>query len=98
MTVPSLQTMLVFEHRERKRTKVEEFFLDNIGRRYSSQLLHERFGSSLRTRISEINRDPAASIVIRNHYCYEPELGREVSVYWSEVRGIAPPERHRDDG
>jgi hypothetical protein len=66
MSSPSLQGLLVFEHRARKRTKVEQFFLQNLGTRFTTHFLHERFGSSVRTRISEINRRPDAGIIIRN--------------------------------
>jgi hypothetical protein len=88
MSLPSLQTLLVFEHRERKRTKIEQFFTENLGQWFSTRFLHEHFGSSVRTRISEINRTPDAAITIRNEYCYEPEEAREVSTYWAETRGV----------
>jgi len=88
MSSPSLQSLLVFEHRDRRRTKVEKFFLQNVGTRFSTHFLHERFGPSVRTRISEINRRPDATIVIRNTYCFDLEQAREVSTYWAEIRGV----------
>jgi len=68
-----------------KRAAIEELFRNNIGRCYTSSFLHAEFGSAVRTRISEINRDPVASITIRNTVRVL-EGGAEASVYWAEVR------------
>jgi hypothetical protein len=46
--------------------------------------LHGWFGTSFRTRVSEINRDPTSPIRILNHT--ESTDEREASVYWAEIR------------
>lgn len=69
-----------------RRTKVYLFFLGMIGTKFASPQLHLQFGSSVRTRISEINRHPESEITIRN----ETKVwnGKECSVYWAERRTI----------
>lgn len=42
------------------------------------------FGSAVRTRISEINRDARRRIIIRNQVTFQD--GEEHSVYWAEKR------------
>lgn len=71
--------------RRTRRLEVLEFFLSNLAVEFSSAFMHERFGTAVRTRISEINRDAKAAIVIRNKVMVED--GREVSVYWAESKG-----------
>ncbi len=67
-----------------RRQQILEFFSVNLSVHFSSAAVHERFGTATRTRISEINRDPKAKIVIRNKVTVE--RGREVSVYWGEKK------------
>lgn len=86
MSVPSLQCLLVFGHRETKRTKIYSFFEENRGKKFSSKYLHDTFGSSFRTRVSEVNRDKGSQIVIRNEYVYDDLAKKELSSYWSEVK------------
>lgn len=72
----------VIAHRTSKRKAVEEFFTLNFGQRLSSRFLHNTFGSSLRTRISDINLDPETTLVIKNETTFEG--GKEKSIYSSE--------------
>src|SRR5689334_14066300 len=53
---------------------------------FSSAELHLRHGSSLRARISEINRSPKYSFTIRNITVVRD--GREVSVYFAIPRAV----------
>jgi hypothetical protein len=80
------QTSLQFESRETKKAKIQAFFEMNLGERFSSQTLHVKFGSSVRTRISEINRDPASPVRIKNAFFYDRFLKAEISSYWSEAK------------
>jgi hypothetical protein len=74
----------VLEHRLSKKQQIETFFREHLGVRHSTLWLHETFGTAFRSRVSEINRDPDASITI----CNEAGFGRdgEVSMYWAEKR------------
>ena len=90
------QASLQFAHRSRKRVEVEEFFLAHIGEYFSSYWLHVRFGQGVRSRISDINNDPAATITIRNTTFVDKEAGQEVSGYVAELH--IPVQEHRDDG
>lgn len=74
-----------FTKRQTKRRLIEEHFLGNIGTRLSSAELHMTFGTSLRTRISEINRDSGAAITIHNDITVRSG-GSEKSTYWAEPR------------
>jgi len=93
-TSPTFQASLQFEHRARKRAEVEDFFSAHLGQKFSSYDLHVRYGPGVRSRISEINNDPAGVITIRNEAFYDHNIGQEVSGYWSELRTM----EHRDDG
>jgi hypothetical protein len=90
---PSYQTNLVFKHRSRKCAEVENFFSAKLGRRFPSCGLHVQFGTGVRSRISEINSDPASQITIHNETFYDSEAGQEVSGYRAELR-----HRHLDLG
>lgn len=87
----------VFKVRRSRRAAIEAFFLDHLGERFGTMTLHERFGTSFRARVSELNRDPKCSIRV----CNDTSSGRdergqpcERSVYWSELRASErPPER-----
>jgi hypothetical protein len=90
----------VLKHRENKRLQIAAFFSENLGRRFSSRILHNTFGSSLRTRISEINLNEyeVTDLVIKNVTTFEGS--REVSIYWAEidpdkVRRLAEVEERR---
>jgi hypothetical protein len=93
-TTPTYQPLLQFQHRARKRAEVEQFFMAHLGQKFSSYSLHVKYGPGLRSRISEINLDPAAEITINNQTFFDEEADQEVSGYWAELR--IP--RHRDDG
>lgn len=80
------QTCLQFEHRQNKKAKIQEFFESRLGQKISSQILHEKFGSSVRTRISELNREASCPIRIVNEYAYDEFLKAEISKYWSEAK------------
>ena len=49
-----------------KRDRILNLFFNNIGREFSSSNLHSTFGSSFRSRVSDINRDPSVGIAIKN--------------------------------
>jgi hypothetical protein len=75
---------LVQAHRETKRQKIEKFFTDHLGDLMESPAMHFRFGSSFRTRVSEINRDALCPIRIENVVVF---VGKEErSSYWSVRR------------
>lgn len=86
MSAPSLQLLLVMEHRETKRSKIYQFFETNCGMKFSSKYLHDTFGSSFRTRVSEVNRDRSSQIRIRNEYVYDDLAKKEISSYWAEAK------------
>ena len=71
-------------HRDTKRGQIERYFSQHLGELVSSRAIHMRYGSSARTRISEINRDPNAPITIKNEVCFTE--GREQSSYFSVRR------------
>jgi hypothetical protein len=73
-------------HRQSKRHGIADFFALHIGEPISSAMLHARFGSSLRTRISEINHSSEFSITIRNETRVSPD--GEMSVYTATPRDI----------
>jgi hypothetical protein len=96
--------------RESRRDQVLAFFRQHVGESFRTADLHAEFGSAFRSRVSDLNRDPACPIAIRNHVERLPN-GTESSVYWAEPKFMyqgtflgffsdqAPAaERHRDDG
>ena len=82
MNQPSLFNPAVREHRDSKKRQIYRFFADNLGRHFSTAELHQRFGTSFRTRVSEINRDPQSEIKICNKYALVGAV--EMSTYWGE--------------
>jgi hypothetical protein len=68
-----------------KRAAIEAFFASHIGQQFSSPMLHAQYGSAFRSRVSDINRDPAASVTISNAVSVKAD-GAEESVYSAEVR------------
>jgi hypothetical protein len=72
------------EIRKTKKQLVEEFFTENLGKPISSQWLHGVFGSSVRTRISDVNKDPKARVTILNETKVVGD--QEQSTYTSELR------------
>lgn len=80
------QPYLQFEHRQNKKAKIQEFFESRMGQKISSQILHEKFGSSVRTRISELNREASCPIRIVNEYVYDDFLKAEISNYRAELK------------
>ncbi len=94
--------------RESRRDQVLAFFCQHIGESFRTAALHAEFGSAFRSRVSDLNRDPACPITIRNHVEHLP-TGTDSSCYWAEwnsPQGTLFPgflrdqatERHRDDG
>ncbi len=86
---PSLTTNPVAAAIAKRRTKrqaIEQFFAANLGHKFPSSDLHAKYGSAFRTRVSDINRDLAASVTIRNSITAQSD-GFEISVYWAEARG-----------
>jgi hypothetical protein len=86
--------------RQSKRHRILNLFAQHLGKRYDSRGLHGMFGSSFRSRVSEINLDPASPIRIRNKTLSRDD--GETSVYWGEARstellfGEVSPERYPD--
>jgi hypothetical protein len=76
----------VFAHRKSKKAQIEEFFSANVGTRLASPELHAKFGSAVRTRISDINLDPNSVINIVNFWHFDPATQTEVSVYVAGLR------------
>ena len=70
--------------RESKRAKIEEFFAANLWKKFDSAWLHQQYGPSFRTRVSEIRRDPDSKITIKNEYEWSDLAKAEVSCYWAE--------------
>lgn len=81
---PRARRVTVHQHRATKREEIERLFTENAGTRFGSAELHVRFGTSFRTRVSEINRSGAA-IVIRNEVTHD-DAGHEASMYWGEFK------------
>lgn len=84
MKISSKQTWfqkLVGSKPTTKRQRIMNLFFDNIGRKFDSSNLHATFGSSFRSRVSEINRDPYSTITIKNLTTITSD-----SIYWSEWR------------
>lgn len=89
-----MQTAFTFQKidkkRESVRDRIEFFFVGNLGKKFPSLDLHNRFGTGFRGRASEINADEQALITIRNDTDVLPD-GTEVSCYWAERRDAKPP-------
>lgn len=86
MSAPSLQCLLVFEHRRTIRQEIYQFFETNLRVKFSSKYLHGQFGSAFRSRVSDINTDKASQIVIKNECVFDSKADKEISSYWSEVK------------
>jgi hypothetical protein len=71
---------IVRRRRGSKRVLIAKYFAANLEVPISSALLHAHFGSAVRTRISEINRDQDAAITIRNTTTPQAD-GSEHSTY-----------------
>lgn len=76
--------MTVDARRANKRAQIVDFFTVNLGRRFDTQYVHQRFGPAFRSRKSEINKDASCPIVILNRTT--THRGRQQSVYWAEGR------------
>jgi hypothetical protein len=59
--------------------RIRQLFSDNIWVIFESSRLHETFGSSFRSRVSDINNNPDNGIKIVNHHTQSGE-----SWYWAE--------------
>jgi len=70
--------------RKSKRERIANLFAQDLGKRHGSRKLHAMFGTSFRTRVSEINRDPDSPIEILNETVSSDD--GETSVYWAEAR------------
>jgi hypothetical protein len=68
-----------------RRDAILSFFRANVGKSFRSDYLHGEFGSSFRSRTSELNNDPACEIRVLNHVERSTD-GREASYYWAELR------------
>lgn len=81
---PENPVALSMRHRKNKRQLIYEYFRANIGKRFPTMDMHNRFGTGFRARKSDINLDPDSDIIILNETTVH-ENG-ERSVYWAEVR------------
>ena len=70
--------------RQCKGALILAYFVANLYRPIPSPQLHAMFGSSFRSRLSELNRDPAVPIIVRNKI--EILNGSEHSTYTAEPR------------
>lgn len=91
----TFQASLQFEHRSKKRAEIEDFFREHLNEYFSSYWLHVRFGQGVRSRISDVNSDPAAVITIKNTCFFDKEAGAETSGYRAELR-ISSERRYPD--
>jgi hypothetical protein len=71
----------VFGHRRSKKNQIADHFRANLSKQQPSPEMHARFGSSFRTRVSDINLDPNSDINIVNFSHFDPATQTEVSVY-----------------
>ncbi len=76
----------VMRKRRKKKLAVEEFFSANLGIRFPTMELHQKFGTAVRTRISDVNRDPEAILTIHNKHWFDEIAQVEMSEYWAELR------------
>ena len=72
--------------RRNKRDQIREFFAERLHQPLNSMALHIRFGTGVRGRISELNRDPDCPIKISNETKITPQ--GEVSHYTATPRRI----------
>ena len=73
------------DSRQSKRELILYFFSEQLGKKFRTDYLHLRFGTSFRTRVSELNRDPDCLITIRN------QTEGDASCYWAELRTTVAP-------
>jgi hypothetical protein len=83
------------QRRLSKRQKIRNFFRDCIGVPIGSYSLHGMFGSAVRSRISEINRDPDSPITIKNEVTFQN--GEECSLYCAELKPPTTATKHKCD-
>jgi hypothetical protein len=74
--------------RKSKRLEILTFFVANLRKRVGTGELHARFGTSFRTRVSELRHDPSCPIVINNATDRD-----DSSVYWAVPRQEAEQQR-----
>lgn len=83
--------------RTTKKERIYALFCENVGRKFNSAYLHATFGSAFRSRVSDINNDPASVIRIVNRVNTKDD--GEVSVYWSvSLSADKPSPIHPDYG
>jgi hypothetical protein len=71
------------DSRQSKRELILYFFSEQLGRKFRTDDLHLRFGTSFRTRVSELNRNPDCLITIQN------QTKGDASCYWAVLRTSA---------
>ena len=84
MTQTSLEFSGTLRLRSSKRAAIAEWFADHPGLRVSTGECHAKWGTAFRTRVSEINRDPTATVTICNHTSRCGNI--EESCYWGHLR------------
>lgn len=90
---PVTNTLPLFKVQKKRAdlcAEIEFFFTGNLGEKFPSKRLHEKFGTSFRARVSEINENPDCRIRIRNK-TRDLVDGLQVSVYWAELREPSTP-------
>jgi hypothetical protein len=85
-TQTGLQMSLLAQQTPNMRAELVDFFMENLGREFRTDYLHIRFGTSVRTRISELNNMPGVEIAIHNRWYVNKENRKRVSVYWATRR------------
>ncbi len=76
----------VFGHRISKKQQIEEYFHANLDKKQPSSEMHAQFGSSFRTRVSDINLDPKSDIFIFDSWYFDVASQKEVSFYTARRR------------
>lgn len=69
------------DSRTTKRQAIMAFFSEQPGKKFRTDFLHHQFGTSFRTRVSELNRDADCPITILNH------TEGDASNYWAVRKG-----------
>lgn len=83
---PSFTWIEIDQKRQTKRELIQEFFMSNLGKKFGTREMHYQWGTAFRTRVSEINNDSNAPIVIKNEMKWNKILKQEESCYFAEAK------------